>query len=115
MTGADAAFFSLLLDAFKHNWHYGFMVAGVILLIYGVKSRKGISIQLGGNGNGQHAPAEKLVSYTRFQEFRETMNSRLDHHDEETKEIREELRGMRSDIKSVSESAARIEGILSKK
>ena len=117
--GSDVALVSLLLEAVKQNWHYGFMVAGVILLVAAVRSKKGITIALGGsgggngNGNGHHHVAHHgYVSNKRYEEGQAHLEKRLTDHDEDTKELRAEIKELREDVKGQSRVLARIEGKL---
>ena len=118
MVGADVALVSLLFEAVKANWHYGFMIAGVILLIYGVRSGKGISIQLGGgangNGSGHHIATNGYVSNRRHDDNIAHLNQRLDDHDRDTAQLQKEVGLIREAVQGQGRVLARIEGKLDK-
>ena len=100
----------------QYGWHALALFVGVVL-IAAVRSKRGISVQLGG-GNGPSAsqlPGDKPVTYQRFMEFREMVNRRLDEHDADTQAIRTELAGIRSKVQETAEAVARIEGKIGSK
>ena len=120
MTPADITFATLLAQLFRENWHYGLIVLVSLLLMIAVRSKRGISIQLGGQGNGSpvkqgqggHIATNGYVSNKRFEDHQASIARQLSDHDEDTKQLRHELGLIREAVQGQGRVLARIEGKL---
>ena len=109
----DSALLTSVLQLLSEHGVHGIALLAAILLIAGIRSRRGIEIKLGGgNGNGHHTPHHGYVSNKRYEDGMAAIKKQLDDHDSDTRELRDAVKGIRSKLQETAECVARIEGKL---